>query len=519
EKKDELLLEDQHIKIIEDQEVSDRGLLRLTEEKLKQDGSRRKSAEAIAELLWTHQCPSLLYVFGVDDNTVAKIVNRPDILTNEIKALEKFRRVSGVIHLDKSSNIPMLLRPRAVMTFKKSQISASELAKIVDPFRLFHEGGKGYAQYVTTNERMDKKVSGMLRNAVRPPIKDYNIIWTESELEHEGSNEKEGEIMSEINPPDNNLISSQVAFVEAQIKQAPFVIPQIYSGIRFIVYCILSKGVRPKREITLTAKSSDGPVSLIVPLDPVTLQGSKIHTLAARKLIQDLNDGAPFIHKHPKNESKPIPVSVIEEQIVNLGTTFNLASKYTSFLAIDERDNRPIGKLYPPEERSVPLQLSRGRNCLSLGGAKRYRKILTEDIVHEESVACDYDDSYDYELNFEESTIDVELNFKESKIEVLYEFLNLQSFDGKFNPTPQFYKCFDRKEFKDFKEIDIDNEEILCTALAIGYLEVIMFRQFKDECEMCWEKANKALRKLVDDEKAVKVLEKTRNWVSKWTEA
>src|SRR5207248_2122857 len=38
---------------------------------------------------------------------------------------------------------------------------------------------KGCAQFVTNNERMDKKVIGMLKNALRPPIKDYEITWTD----------------------------------------------------------------------------------------------------------------------------------------------------------------------------------------------------------------------------------------------------------------------------------------------------------------------------------------------------
>ncbi|PKC66648.1 vWA-like protein, partial [Rhizophagus irregularis] len=40
--------------------------------------------------------------------------------------------------------------------------------------------GKGYAQFVTNSERMDKKVIGMLKNALKPPIKDYEITWTGS---------------------------------------------------------------------------------------------------------------------------------------------------------------------------------------------------------------------------------------------------------------------------------------------------------------------------------------------------
>src|ERR1043166_2766754 len=41
--------------------------------------------------------------------------------------------------------------------------------------------GKGYAQFVTDTERMDKKLLGVLKNCIKPPIKDYKIIWTDDD--------------------------------------------------------------------------------------------------------------------------------------------------------------------------------------------------------------------------------------------------------------------------------------------------------------------------------------------------
>src|SRR5260364_339839 len=59
--------------------------------------------------------------------------------------------------------------------------------------------GKGYAQFVTNNERMDKKILGMLKNAIKPPIKDYNITWTNQILEDT--------LLVETNPVDRPTIS------------------------------------------------------------------------------------------------------------------------------------------------------------------------------------------------------------------------------------------------------------------------------------------------------------------------
>ncbi|CAG8750895.1 18819_t:CDS:1 [Racocetra persica] len=161
--------------------------------------------------------------------------------------------------------------------------------------------GKGYSQFVTNTERMDKKILGMLKNAIKPPIKDYNITWTDHIIEDS--------LPTETNTVNNPIIScfsnittpppaDQNIFTDTKIQQAPFLIPPIYPGVRFIVYCILEKGVEACKEIILSANSHDGPMKLSIPLDPVILQGSKMHTLAARKLIQDLEDGTSFIHKH-----------------------------------------------------------------------------------------------------------------------------------------------------------------------------------------------------------------------------
>ncbi|KAF0469429.1 von willebrand domain-containing protein [Gigaspora margarita] len=109
---------------------------------------------------------------------------------------------------------------------------------------------------------------------------------------------------------------------------------------------------------------------------------------------------------------------------------------------------------------------------------------------------------------------------KPPKIETLYSFLNFQSFDGSILPSSKFYSWFGKNNFKDFQVIGIENEKVLCLTLALAYLEIIMFETFKDECEMCYEKAKKVLKKEVggDEQKANDILEKAKKWVKKWVD-
>jgi hypothetical protein len=49
------------------------------------------------------------------------------------------------------------------------------------------------------------------------------------------------------------------------------------------------------------------------------------------------------------------------------------------------------------------------------------------------------------------------------------------------------------------------------------FLEIIMFENFKDECEMCYEKAEKALKKMVENEEKRNIIsEKAKEWIQNW---
>ncbi|CAI2181767.1 10586_t:CDS:2 [Funneliformis geosporum] len=214
--------------------------------------------------------------------------------------------------------------------------------------------GKGYAQFISDTERMDKKLLGMLKNCIKSPIKDYKITWTDDDNKLIEDTFKDSDQQNKDKPvisffgEEETSSSKQTSnndFVDnLAIRQAPYEIPQIYSGIRLVVYCMLAKGVTARKSIILSAMSQDGPMKLEIPVDPIILKGSKVHTLAARKLIQNLEDGTSYIHHHPKFCDKPVPASIIRKTIVTLGKAFDLTSKYTSFLAIDEREEMDEAK-------------------------------------------------------------------------------------------------------------------------------------------------------------------------------
>ncbi|CAJ0760892.1 4144_t:CDS:2, partial [Entrophospora sp. SA101] len=316
----------------------------------------------------------------------------------------------------------------------------------------------------------------------------------------------------------------------------------------------LSRSVQPSNEIILTAKSSDGPMKLNIPIDHVTLTGSKIHTLAARKLIQDLEENRSFINKHPKSKDKTIPDYIFKDYIVNLGIKYNLISKYTSFIAIDEQSKESISQ-WPPEVRHVPNKASSQMSGWNYGlrtSTNPYAITPTSafNIMHYEKPFVSYqapqqqlyfspvarnknnkiktgilprgigrknlrsplpssnDINNDQNQNQKEredvmKKVTTKKEIKEHEkpnIETLLTFLSLQSFDGKFQPKNEFFEFFGKNSLDEFNfennfenKDDMQQKVKLCTIIALIYLEVVMMKDFKDECDICYKKSKKAL--------------------------
>ena len=116
------------------------------------------------------------------------------------------------------------------------------------------------------------------------------------------------------------------------VRQAPIEISSIYPGNRFAVFALIEDDeFDPPREIVIRAQR-DGLGEILqfsVPVQIVDFPShrrSLIQTLAARRAIMDIDDGK---HNTISPEAKSL--------IIRLGTTYQLASRFTSFIAVDNR--------------------------------------------------------------------------------------------------------------------------------------------------------------------------------------
>lgn len=134
------------------------------------------------------------------------------------------------------------------------------------------------------------------------------------------------------------------------VQQAPHSLTKIFSGFRFTVFAITSFRAVPT-SVRLKTKVEGDPVphELIVRVRRVkpfreTNEHSIVpivHTLAARKLIMELDDATgPLPTPAPGDALLASEDDLRRAGIVRLALTYQLVSKHTSFVAIQQGDER-----------------------------------------------------------------------------------------------------------------------------------------------------------------------------------
>lgn len=162
----------------------------------------------------------------------------------------------------------------------------------------------------------------------------------------------------------------------AAVQQSPYTIRGLSPANRLYVYTILSAPAFTSptslpKSVTLRGQLCSGDeVEITVPVTLSHLPGSTaIHTLAARKLIQDLEDGQHGINSGDAGEDVQ---ALVKASVVRLGTTYSLASTFTSFVAVDESEKDGSRKVESApvvvlRQQSAPQPLFGGGGCSFAG--------------------------------------------------------------------------------------------------------------------------------------------------------
>ncbi|KAJ1549299.1 hypothetical protein HK405_006074 [Cladochytrium tenue] len=258
--------------------------------------------------------------------------------------------------------------------------------------------GNGFAQFVaSTSERLQPKVIKMLKAAVLPPFTDLAVHWTgDWTPPPEPAPTKPPEAQAVISFFSNAKAPPKAAAPapRAWVRQAPFHVPTLWPGARFTVYAVLDAEVPAPSRVKVTARTHDGPLALEVDVTgggAGDQTGTTLHVLAARKLIQDLEEARSYL-----DAEMPAPEAQRRAEVVALGVRHRLVSKYTSFVAVEKKlkEKQTVGTAaYKAKEMDSDL--------MAVGGSdKDAENKPAVDVAEHEWEKVEYFDEFNYEQSF-----------------------------------------------------------------------------------------------------------------------
>ena len=240
--------------------------------------------------------------------------------------------------------------------------------------------GNGFAQFVTQNEDTDQKVIRMLKGALYPHTTDYELEVNYRDDGEAMSDDEDFEIVEKVNDclsisdntsastaaesakprasffdpdadmdkpikTDNTDRYAHLPAIEApKLLQAPCSLPPLFPFNRTTLYLLLGPDTAQKNvaSVTLQATAPLGPLELVIPVSSAEGVGTTVHQLAARKAVQDLEEGRGWLQA-AKVDGKAVRVKyesrfdeIVEREAVRLGEKFQVAGKWCSFVAVEE---------------------------------------------------------------------------------------------------------------------------------------------------------------------------------------
>jgi hypothetical protein len=227
--------------------------------------------------------------------------------------------------------------------------------------------GRGFSQVILDErEGMESKVARMLRGALSAHVNNYRLEWEGKPNEEANMRRTPASIIDPVrrislfdtNADADSLLTSfsnNPDFVVPSVLQAPYKLQPLFPFSRSTVYVILSNDVRAPSHVWLRGTTPSGvELELEIAVQALPQKGRTIHQLAARKILQELEDGIGYLHTGT-NGVRESPPGMLERwakrEGVRVGSKYGLASKWTSFLAIVQTREDTTDRS-PPETES-----------------------------------------------------------------------------------------------------------------------------------------------------------------------
>ncbi|CAG0903428.1 unnamed protein product [Darwinula stevensoni] len=194
------------------------------------------------------------------------------------------------------------------------------------------KAGKGQALFASQKESLRDQVQELLKNAMRPALSSVEITWASPDDSASSAPPRQVE--------EGDDREGKESWIGAKD------LPCVFDGTSFSAYCIYDAPSAIPGSITASADSPAGPLSIAFPVvREEALAGTLVHTLAARSILGEI-EGESRVHG----------------RAVELGTKYNLASRVTSFVAVDDDGEIQAKKpIFVTGSNTIPF------GCHSLG--------------------------------------------------------------------------------------------------------------------------------------------------------
>jgi hypothetical protein len=302
--------------------------------------------------------------------------------------------------------------------------------------------------------------------------------------------------------------------------QAPYHIPEFNAFSRSSVYFLLSQELSAKVvKVKATAVASGESVTAELQIEKLETRRTCVHLLAAKAVLGDLERGQSWLHDTSSNNNNANIKAGIDDlartEGEKIGAEWQISSKWTSFIVVDDRSSLEKPSRWYPAEKSDLAELTRPRlgagnyavqptNLLSLmprardfsSGGYYLREIDAE--MPEESVKLKFATSSVRGLGWRSSLKPSEIggraiNSPQPRSPPLIQELTLEALLDSSTATGAFMLTVDlrtalsakfkptlRKSVQDWSAIVLqedakfkDVEEVLDTAMSVVYIEEI----------------------------------------------
>jgi Ca-activated chloride channel family protein len=181
--------------------------------------------------------------------------------------------------------------------------------------------GEGAAEFIAPGERIEAKVLRQLRRLLAPALTEVSVEWGDG------------------------------------VEAAPWRVPPVFSGERLLVYGRAEKGACER--VTLRGRGPSGEVSVVITPERVAAAPGApvVGTLWARAAIRDLEEGRSRLHDRRGSLQARGTKDAVRDEIVRIAKQYGLASRETSFVAVEERATPTQGQA---QLRRIPVALTKG---------------------------------------------------------------------------------------------------------------------------------------------------------------